>query len=248
VKENTSFQVYLKSEFARRKIKSARYSLRMFAKDIGVAAPALSSYFNGHRNFSEKMMRKIFQKLAPAPDVMENILASYNNQDFDPDGEKLFLQTQYYHLISDPLYYSYLSLIDTKDFMDDDLVNSKRLNTKPEIINKIKNELTNLGLIKVKNKKIVPIEQVLASTDNIPNTSLRIRHMQNMEDAKSALINLPVNERYFAFETLSFDPEDLSLVQSKINQLMDDLIFLSKRGRKKTKVIEFCSLYFPRSN
>ncbi len=69
-----------------------------------------------------------------------------------------------------------------------------------------------------------------------------------MQDASFAIKEIPIEKRYFAFETLSFDEEDFPIVQAKINQLMDDLIWLSKKGTNKKQVYEFCAQYFPRTN
>src|SRR5690606_28070359 len=137
----------------------------------------------------------------------------------------LKLQSGLYYLLSDPLYYSYLSLVETVFFKDDDIWAAKVLDTTAHKISKIKSQLLELKLLSYEEKKLIATNAVLGSTDNIPNHSLKTRHAQNMEDAKQAIYHVEVDKRYYAFETLSFDKEDLSIVQAKINQLMDDLIW-----------------------
>lgn len=226
-----------------------KFSLRMMASDLGIAPAALSSFMNGKRNFSKKMAIKVLGNISLPPEDLVQVETLFNkNKDQSVEAlNKVQLQSKLYHLLVDPVYYSYLSLLETDNFDQKDSTAAKRLGVSEAKIRKVKEELISLKLIGKVENKLIPTDAILGSTDNIPSHSLRARHIRNMEDSKKAITNEDLDRRYFAFETLSFAKEDLPLVQKKINQLMDDLMWLSKKGTKKDEVYEFCSHYFPRT-
>jgi uncharacterized protein (TIGR02147 family) len=243
------FRSILLQLFEDRKTSSPRYSLRMFASELGIQAAALSQFFKGQRFFSKKMSRKLAERLGMDPQKIEEVEDQYGKlqRKLNPEPEGLKLRPELYYLLANPLYYSLLCLFETDDFICDVKWMSQKLDFPVTQVEAALKDLIKLEMLKEEGGILRPIQSNLASTDNIPNHSLRIRHQKNMLDAKDAVQNVPLDRRYFAFETLAFDKDDLPIVQKKINELMDDLILLSKRARKKTDVYEFCSLYFPRT-
>jgi uncharacterized protein (TIGR02147 family) len=230
-----------------KRMKNTKFSLRMLATEMQIPVAALSSFLSGKRNFSYKMAKRVFENLALPPDVFIELENINHNSKESSDIAKHELHSSLYYLVSEPLYYSYLCLVETVFFKDDDEWAANTLDTSLVQIQKIKSTLLDLKFIKYEKGKLVTLPVNLATTDNIPNQSLRARHAQNCEDAKQALYQTDVDKRYFGFETLAFDTEDLPLVQKKINQLFDDLILLSQRGQNKDSVYEFSSFYFPRA-
>ncbi|MCB9092375.1 MAG: TIGR02147 family protein [Halobacteriovoraceae bacterium] len=251
---NDYIRQLLNSVLEERKLTIPKYSLRDFAKSINIQPAALSSYLKCQRNFSQKKAVSILQALQLPLSEIHSIEEMFHKmkpakKDLDENViKKKELESQNYFIISDPNYYTFLNLIQTKNFKNDNEWISKRLGISIKKIKDIKKVLQELKLIQINKEGLIKrIEDNLASTDNIANYSLRIRHQKNMEDSKNAIKEVPMEERYFGFETLSFDKNDLPLVQKKINALFDDLIWLSQKGKNKTEVYEFCSHYFPRT-
>jgi transcriptional regulator with XRE-family HTH domain len=60
--------VFLKNEFANRKKRNAKYSLRALARDIGVSHSVISEYMSGKRNITKLTSYKImfFLKIQPS--------------------------------------------------------------------------------------------------------------------------------------------------------------------------------------
>ena len=249
VGEQIEIRSLVNSAFEHRRSIEPNCSLRKFAKTIKVHPAALSEFLNGKRNFSKKMALRIAKELVLNPEEINRIESMYSDT-AEKDAlevEKLRLQEDLYFLYSDPLYFSLLCLIETHDFVNDIEWMSKRLKTTKRKAKKALKILFELNLVKEENEKLIPIPEVIGSFDNIPNQSLRKRHTQNMNDSIEAIEQLSVDDRYFGFETLAFDPRDLDLVQKKINLLFDELIHLSQRARSKDEVYEFTMGYFPRT-
>ena len=57
------YTLLLKDELQKRKEKNRSYSLRAFARDLGIGATSLSDLFNGKRKLSPKNVTKVMDKL-----------------------------------------------------------------------------------------------------------------------------------------------------------------------------------------
>lgn len=228
--------------------KNPQFSLRAFAKSLDIHAASLSEFFNGKRKFSPKLQKKIILALNIAPDKREELINLLESKDAEIESvERIQLSTDCYYLVKDPIYYSLLSLIETKDFKEDVSWMAKRLKKTEEQISEAIERLERVGYIRRGHKGEMTVgEAHLMTTDDVANMSLRLRHAENMDDAKSALLNLPVEERYFRFETLPIGLEDMPAFKEAAQQFMDKIHAISK-NTPKDEVYEFCLSFFPRT-
>ena len=60
--EPTDYKLVMRTELDGRKVKNPNYSLRAFARDLGVSHTLISLILNGKRAMSQKMMKKLFEK------------------------------------------------------------------------------------------------------------------------------------------------------------------------------------------
>ena len=61
--ESHSISEFLGAEFSKRKLRNETYSLRAFARDLGVSASRLSEILSGKLGISEKTAETIASKL-----------------------------------------------------------------------------------------------------------------------------------------------------------------------------------------
>ncbi len=230
------------------KAKNPLISLRGFAKSLDLQPSALSEFLNEKRQFSPALQKKVLEKLTIAPDKKQNLLSVIeNDQDTLVEMERIQVDTDSYHLVTDSIYYSILCLIETSDFKEDLAFIAKRLGkTKPEVREAIA-RLERVGYIKRDaNNNMVVSDVHLMTTDDVASMSLRLRHAENMEAAKDALFNLTVDKRYFRFETLAISEEQMPAFKKAAQEFFDKLVTISKQS-EKTEVYEFCFNFFPRT-
>ncbi len=239
----------LQVKLAEMQLRNPQYSLRAFAKSLNIHAASLSEFFNDKRQFSPKMAKKIVEKLAISPEKKQELM---NLLDRDHEGtvtvERVQLDTDSYYLVADPIYYSLLCLIETKDFQEDLSWMSKRLKRPSEQISLAIERLLRVKLlIRDQNEQLVyNANAQLMTSDDVANASLRLRHSENLEAARDALVNLPVDKRYFNFETLPMGQESMAEAKKIINEARAKLVKLSGESTKDD-VYEFCFNFFPRT-
>lgn len=73
--EKKDFKILLQTEFEKRCQKNPRYSLRAFAKSLGVNHGILSQFLRGKRSITARSVRSLAPKLGLAPDQMGEYVA-----------------------------------------------------------------------------------------------------------------------------------------------------------------------------
>lgn len=230
--------------------KNPQFSLRAYAKSLDIHAASLSEFFSGKRMFSPKLQKKIIEKLQISPEKKHLLL---NLLETDPEAtvtaDRLQIDNDSYFLVTDPIYYSLLCLIEIEGFRDNSEWIAGRLNRTPEEAVDALQRLERVGYVKrLENGKLIVTDVHLMTSDDIANTALRLRHNENLESAKHALNNLPVKDRYFRFETLAIDTENMATFKQAAQEFINKAVSLSQKSSTKNEVYEFCLNFFPRSN
>jgi uncharacterized protein (TIGR02147 family) len=239
----------LQLRLAELQAKNPQYSLRALAKSLDIHAASLSEFFSGKRQFSPKLQIKIINKLNLAPDKKQVLLELVEKHATTPaDAERMQIDTDSYYLVVDPIYYSILCLIETKNFEENYSFMAKRLKRSAKEIREAMERLERVGYIKRIGKRLKVSEAHLMTTDDVANMSLRLRHAKNLENAKDALLNLEVEKRYFRFETLAISTDQIPGFKKAASEFFDKLVILSQKSQKKDEVYEFCFNYFPRTD
>ncbi len=237
--------------FAEMQAKNPQYSLRAFAKSLDVHAASLSEFFNNKRQFSPKLQKKIIEKLTIAPDKKHRLMTLVSADEVgEINMERIQLDTDSYEIVKEPIYYSLLCLIETHDFKENYKWMAKRLKTTEDKVIEALERLERVGYIRRLDdgKIILETDVHIMPTDDVANMSLRLRHSENLDNAKDALLNLPLDERYFRFETLAIDKEQMPEFKKAAAEFFNKMVYLSQQSDKKSEVYEFCFNFFPRSN
>lgn len=251
-------QTYLQKTLRERldilKTKNNSFSLRAFARLLGVSPASLSEFLNGKRVLSPKMVMKLADRLCLTPDqfteLNQKLTRDKKGIEHNPDSSKKIVQLQndQYFLVADWHYYAILCLAETKEFESDSKWIAKRLKTSQKKISEALERLLRLGLMEYNSEGKLTYQDIeLSTSDDIPNTSLKKRHTENLEAAKESLFCDDVLLRDFSFATLAIDPSKLPEAKKMIREFQDKLYDFLESGEKK-EVYEICMQIFPRTN
>lgn len=129
-----SYQDILQKEYSRRYARNPGYSLRAFARDIGLAPPKLSAAMNGKGGFSPVVAKQIAQKLRLPRQEQKLFIALVASRharsakiraEAMKESEKLlenvmdYIDLNTYRIVKDWYHYAILELFYVKDFRPD---------------------------------------------------------------------------------------------------------------------------------
>lgn len=229
-------------ELLKKQEKNPSYSLRAFAKFLGVNPTTLSLFLNGKRNISSNTLQKIVEKLQIDEGTQQSLCIEENNKNNYEELNFELLST-----ISDWFYFAILSLAETDGFKGDPRWIAKRLNISLEQAKTAFNRLIKYQLLVVDGEKIRPSGKQLATTDQIMNMAVRRNHLQALDLARNSIENVDVEKRNFSAMTIATTPEKLEEAADKIRKFRRKITKFLESGEKK-EVYRLSIQLFPLSH
>jgi uncharacterized protein (TIGR02147 family) len=256
MKAQAALQRYLQTRFLELQAKNPSFSLRAFAKKLDLSPSALSELLRGHRHGSRKLAARLASRLLLDPQETHELLKHFDEkkprpsvaQDvLDPDSrDYLKLTADQFQLISEWVHYAILSLIQTRDFEPDADWIAARLGVSASKVEACLERLLRLGLIeRSETGRLTRTFAKIHTPDDVFNVSLQKAHIADMELAKEALVNLPVELRDFTSLTLPTSPERMPEIKKLIRRFRDEATQLLESTPSKTEVYQMSVYLYP---
>lgn len=225
----------LRDELSRRVTKNPRYSLRSFAKSLGLSHTTLSLTLSGKRLLSRKAALQIAERLGLEPDQAAAFVGSCpqpRQHGLALNFQKIELET--FYLISDWIHYAILSLLETEDARFEAKWIAKRLGAGESAVKMAMDRLVSVGLVHEVNGHWKQSSLPIKVDNKISTAATRKFQRQLLEKAIESLENDPVEYRDFSSVTLSLDPRHLPYAKERIKQFRRELMAeLEGRGQPK---------------
>lgn len=250
---------WLAQELKRRTEKNPSYSLRAFARWLGIPSGRLSELLGGKRDIGPRLAARLSERLFPNPAdrqwwanlVTEHqkerarlrklshfaSLAAHTTDYTELSEDTLVAITDWYH-------YAILNLIRTDDFKPDASWIGARLNLRTSVVQTALKRLERLNLIKHENGTIVRTEAKLTTTQDVPSQAIREAHRQNLARASEALNHVPVDQRDITSICLTVSPDKLPQAKKLISNFRRNFAELMEAG-KKSDVFQLSIAFFP---
>jgi plasmid maintenance system antidote protein VapI len=240
------FRRRLNEELLAARLKNPGYSLRAFARKLGISSAALSEILNGKRSVSQKLALRVADRLAWSPDQRAGVVALPRYQK-KTDAEPVQLTMDHFQAVSDWYHFAILSLAETVDFDEDAAWIAHRLNISRPQARAAVERLERLGMLERNPAgKLMATGASYASSDEIVSLALRKSHAQNIELARRSLEEDPIEKRDFTAVTMAIDPARLGEAKRRIRAFRDELSAYLEGGVKK-EVYKFCLNLIPLS-
>lgn len=242
---HADYREQLKSEYKRRQTVNPRYSLRAFARDLGLSSGFLSLLLNGKKKLSDAKAIELAEVLGLGPSGAEEFyrLVRLNNARTekaqaliaregrnDSVGEFSTLNLDAFQVISDWYHYAITELTYCKDFKPTAEWVGRRLGISTETAKAALERLVRLGLLKKSGRTLVKTEAFIATPTDRPSASLRSFHGQMIEKAKQALTTQSVDERDITGITIALDREKLAMAKKEIRRFRQRMAKLLEGG------------------
>lgn len=206
------YRTILLTELARRKRANPVYSLRAFARNLGMSPAHLSLVLNGKKRLTPRLARESAERLSLSPDERSRFLAStvpgLEFEDRKEDSERLLSEDEF-KLISDWYHLAILSLAKTKKNIANPRLIGKNLGVDPILIKEALARLIRLGFLEIKNNKLVLTTAPLRTSTDVPSEAIRRYHRQTLNLALTKIDTVPVAKREFSAITMAVDVEKL---------------------------------------
>lgn len=256
--EQIAIQRILHSRLTELQAKNPQYSVRAFAKRVGVTPGTLSLILLGKRRVSHKLASKIADQLALDPQERSEVLPkielgkkprSYRKQVAAGEIQPGYLQltADQFQLIADWKYFAILNLIPLSDFQNDSTWIAGRLGISIKETDEALERLKRLEMIAIdaETGRMTRTQSQYRSTDDIASVSLRRSHFQTLDLASQSLEKDSVQERDFTWITFAMNPEKMSEAKILIRKFQDELSDLLEATETPAEVYRMAIQLFP---
>lgn len=256
--DQIALQETLVKELGRKRFKNPSYSLRAFARQLGISSSSLSEIMNGKRRVSAKLALRIITRLDLTAEENEKLIclyqeeisnkkstkASLNRDAITKQKNMLRLMAADYNTTAKWYYYGVLSLAETKDFKADPEWISERLNISLKESKEALERLIELGALGITDEGVSFKGINLKTTDEIKSLAVQSSHLNQMELAKKSLVNDPIDLRDFTSITFAIDVSKLQQAKLLIRDFRKRLSLLLESGNQ-SEVYIFSSYLYP---
>lgn len=227
----------LQNEFLQRKQKNKKYSLRAFAKYLGVSHALLSLVFLKKKGLSPKMAEKIGTKMALSH-LERNIFVTSVEKCFSRSAKKknkasqalnqLHKQKHFMSLTAENItqidHWAYIAVFEA--------IYSKKAQTtkelcffldqKPSMITKVVTYLQKISAITEENGVLSSLSSSLHTTNDIPAKALVSYHISMAQKAIESVQQQPVNVREFQNSILTVHQDSIGEAKKMIRNFIHE--------------------------
>ena len=243
----------IKEKLEAKKKKNSLYSLRGFAKQLGISPAHLSQILNKKRPLTLKTANKIANSLSLSPIEKEKFLDALNTDQINSlkeaelTQERLTLAEDEFRLISDWEHFAILSLSELPKNSYDSRWIAKRLNIDMAKATQARDRLVRMGILQKKGKGFIQIAPPLTTTQDILDQSIQKNHIQNLHLAAQRLEEVSLEHREFTSVTFASNPKKIKEAKQMIRNFKRKLTrFLEDTD--KLEVYTLAIQLFPLTN
>lgn len=250
-----SYRVLLTEELTRRQNRNPKYSLRSFAKALGVSATTLSEAINGKRSLRRDSAQKIADRLAISPQERSRFILSAMGVEGDEnsfsatsrqskaDAYRPF-EVDQFKAISDWYHLAILSLAKLKRNKSEPAWVAEHLGITKSEAEEAMDRLFRLGMIERKGSRFFCTTRPLFVRGKAACAAIRKYHRQNLEKALDSLEQDPIEVRDFTSITMAIDPEKIETARAMVKEFREKLAEFLEQG-DQTSVYTLAVQLFP---
>lgn len=227
------YRSVLLEELAARKSRNTAYSMRAFARDLGVGAATLCDVLSGKRRLSKKNALRIANRLSLSPaqtaQLLGEIRGEINGDDFVL-SPMLQLEEDTFTAISEWYYFAILNLANLKDNQAAPEWVAHRLGLSLIESRGALERLLRMGFLKEEKGRLVRTTKPLTTTEAVPSSALRKYHKQLLDISKEKMDEEPISRRVNSAITMAADPVRLEEARKMIIRFRDKLCHFLESG------------------
>lgn len=226
----------LKLEYESRKARNQYYSLRAFAKSIGIGSGALSEILNGKRNLGLNKATSIVENLSFNPEEKTAFLNSVKEpvakNATEDENENRQLTLEVFEIVSSPTCAAIFAASDLDHFVLDSEWIASKLSLKRDEVDHALHLMRKVGLIETVNGVEEICDDYVLCPDGVPSRAVKNYHHQMLDKASLAIEEQPVEKRDVSGISFALDCSELKKLKKDILQFQNRMIKKYSKGTK----------------
>jgi len=240
------FLIFLQDELAKRCRQNRRYSLRAFARSLGIDHSRLSKILRGKRPVSQELIMEVAARLDMSIEKLYGFI-SKTRQRNDPDY--LLVSKDAHELLEDPVNYRLLESMKLKSFNTDPNWLSKHLKVSKPVIYSTIERLQRIGLLKIhEDGTWTDLSKGFASdivSEAETSVVRRRAQKQLLEEAKNAIDEFDLDERDQSSIMMATSQSKLLEAKAKIKRFRRELCSFLEGVENKDAVFQLTISLYP---
>lgn len=237
MKSPKSFREFMMQDFVDRKSQNPMYSMRAYARDLGVSTGLVSQVFSGKRKISLKMGEKIARQMRLQPAAkrlfLSSLVTGLGRNEADILDDNVFLvSNDHYHLIADWYHWAILSLARLDNAQGDVHWIASRLGITACEAELAVARLRRLKLVQVTGSKLVRTGHKLLTPPDVPSSAAKKSHRQTLEQTIECLTTVPLDRREISSTTVATSPEKIAYAKVLMREFADTISHYLEDGPK----------------
>lgn len=242
----------INEDLASRQKQNPRYSLRSYARDLGLEPSTLSKIIKGLRPLPLKVAGNVARRLK-LDDVrrtrfLESLHRTRTNIDeiqISEEDDRFMLDESYHKVIAEWEHYAVLSMYDCEDFRPEASLIARRLGISEERSDEVLSNLIACGLqVMDDSGLLIKAHPVIRTTEDCKSRALMASHLEALELGKKKLQEIAVELRDFSSSTLAIDVEKLPAAKTIIREFRMKMTALLKEGNR-SEVYNLAIAFYP---
>lgn len=228
--------------------RNSSFSLRAFAKNLGLSPASLSQILSGKRPLTLNTAKKICDYLALSPaeeqQVLLSLLGTSAKGPKSTQSSIALLEVDRFKLISDWYHFAILSLTEIPKSKPHPKWVARRLGITISNAQDAIERLKRLGLLEIQANSWRQSSLSLSTSSPIPSSAIKKYHHQILEKASQSLDQDPIDKREFGAMTMAINPKKLHLAKAMICEFRTTLSQVLEEG-PKSRVYTLSVQLFP---
>lgn len=241
----------LKAELERRCQKNPRYSLRAFARALGISHTHLSLILSGKRELSSQALLRICDIVQLGPRERSELLqSSKHGKKQQPSRAlktRMTLEMEQFEFIADWHHYAILSLLEIPESRWSAKFFAKRLAISESQASLAMERLQRLGLVAPQGDRYKQTGLPIKIENAISTAATRKHHAQLLEKAAESLENEPAERRDFSGITFAMSPANVAYAKERIRAFRRELSEELEEMGEPAEVYELSVQLYPLS-
>jgi uncharacterized protein (TIGR02147 family) len=254
----------LRDEFDKRVQKNSRYSMRAFAKHLGISPASLSNILAEKKGLSDRLARSIAKVLDFNSEETDFFCALVNSVDarskevreknkkvvtqYLRKKKRIIIGNESADFVSEIRNFVLLELLKTskvKAPLQKTLLTLKPLVVSLKEQQKVINQMIDLGMVEIEDGYYFVKHENFLVPDRVAIESQKKVHLKALEHAKYAYENEDYNEREFYIIITPLNRAQMDEIKVKIREFADELMYKYGTPSKADSIYGLCTYLFP---